>query len=203
MSLRLAAIFAAMALAGCASLVKPDVSAERAALREGQYALDPDHAALVFKIDHLGFSRFIGRFETFSASLDFDQANPSAARVEAVIDVASLDVANDEFSATLAGPNWFDADAFPQAVFRSTAVEVTGESAGVMTGELTLHAVTQPVRLDVVFNGGGRDRLRGGAYIVGFSAAGEISRSAFGVDRFKGLISDDVMIEIEAEFVRR
>jgi len=200
------AIAAMILAAGCASalapVLKPNVSAEATALRDGAYELDKTHAALHFKIDHLGFSEFVGRFERFDASLDFDAETPQAARIDAVIDMASLDIANDEFAATLMGPDWFDAGAFPEAVFRSTAIEVTGDNTGVMTGEMTLHGVTAPVSFDVTFNGGGNDRLRR-AYIVGFSATAVIDRMAFGVDRFKGLIADDVIIEIEAEFIRK
>ncbi len=189
-------------LTGCASLVAPRVAAEPAALKEGQYALDPSHAALTFKIDHLGFSNYVGRFERFDAELDFDAEDPAAARVEAVIDVSSLDIANDDFAATLTGPDWFDAAAFPEAVFRSTAIEITGENTGRMTGDLTLKGVTAPVTLDVVFNGGARDILRG-AYVVGFSASGTFDRTVFGVDKFAGVVGNEVTIEIEAEFERK
>ena len=155
--------------AGCASLVAPNVASEPAALKAGAYALDQNHALLLFKINHLGYSAYVGRFEKLDATLDFDAANVSAARVEAKIDIASLDVANDEFARTLTGADWFDAAAFPEAVFRSTSVEKTGETTGRMTGDLTLHGVTAPVTLEVAFNGGARDILRGG-YVVGFSA---------------------------------
>lgn len=196
-----AASTALLTLAACASLVAPRVSSEAVALKAGAYALDPAHASLVFKVDHLGFSAYLGRLERFDATLDFDAGNPETARVEAAIDIASLDVANDEFAATLLGDDWFDAGRYPQAVFRSTAIERTGEATGRMLGDLTLKGVTAPVALDVTFNGGAQDLLRGG-YVVGFSARGEFSRKAFGVDRFDGLIGDTVSMEIEAEFVR-
>lgn len=198
----LAGLLALFALAACASLIAPDVKTGAAALKAGEYALDPNHAALVFKVDHMGFSHFTGRFERFDAALDFSEADPAGAHLEAIIDMTSLDIANDEFAATLTGPDWFDAAAFPQAVFRSTAVEITGENAGRIAGDLTLHGVTAPVVLDAVFNGGGRDILRGG-YVIGFSATGTIDRAAFGVDRFSGIVGDQVEIEIEAEFLRR
>ena len=205
--IRLLSIFAILLAAACASaltpVLKPSVTQGAGALRPGAYELDPDHAALHFRINHLGFSTFIGRFERFGASLDFDEADPASARVEALIDMTSLDVANDDFAETLLGPQWFEAAEFPQARFVSTAVTVTGDNAGTLTGDLTLHGETHPVTLDIVFNGGGRDRLRGGAYIAGFSARGMISRAAFGVDRFSGLIADEVEIEIEAEFKRQ
>lgn len=189
------------AVAGCASLVAPKVASEPAALKAGAYALDRKHASLLFKVNHLGYSDYVGRFESFDATLDFDAANVSAAHVEAKVDIASLDVANEEFARTLIGPDWFDAAAYPEATFISTQVERTGETTGRMTGDLTLHGVTQPVTLDVTFNGGAQDILRGG-YVVGFSARGSFSREAFGVDKFDGIVGDDVAIEIEAEFVK-
>lgn len=192
-------IIVASTLSACASLVTPHVATGSEALRAGAYRLDPRHASLVFKINHMGFSDYVGRFERFDASLDFDEADPAAARVDATIDMTSLDVAYDEFAATLTGPNWFDAARFPQAVFHSTSIAATGDNTGTMTGDLTLHGVTRPVTLDVTFNGGGQDLLRG-AYVVGFSAHGAINRDDFGVDRFDGIVSDEVKIEIEAEF---
>jgi len=196
---------ALLACAGCSSFaaaLAPDVNTEAAALREGAYVLDRDHAALIFKVDHLGFSKFVGRFDRFDVSLDFDPDNPEAARVEAIIEMASLNVAVDGFARTLLGSNWFDAEAHPRAIFRSTGVTITGDNEGVLNGDLTLRGVTQPVSMAVTFNGGGNDRLRG-AYVTGFSGTMVIDRNAFGVDRFGGLVGDEVVLEIEAEFKRR
>ena len=201
--LRAAIAASAMLLvSSCASLVKPNVSAAPAALKAGEYHLDKKHAALLFKIGHLAFSKFVGRFDRFDASLDFDASAPENAVVDAAIDMTSLDVANPDFAATLTGPSWFDAAKFPEARFTTTRIEKTGETTGRMTGDLTLHGVTEPVTLDVVFNGGANDILRGG-YVVGFSAKGVISRGEFGVDKFDGIVGDDVEIEIEAEFVKK
>lgn len=195
-----------LVLAGCQSLIaavaRPDVTTARVELEGGAFRLDPTHAAVIFRINHLGYADYIGRFEMLDASLDFDPERPEASSLTATIEIASLDIANDDFAATLIGPDWFDAEAHPQAVFRSTAIEVTGENTGRITGDLTLKGVTAPVMLDVTFNGGGDDRLRG-AYVVGFSAKGEFDRTDFGVDRFSGLITDMVRIEIEAEFLRQ
>ncbi len=194
-------MIALLFVTGCASVVTPSVNNEAAALRGGAYRLDETHASLLFKIDHLGFSNYVGRFEKFSASLDFDEEDVTAARVSAIIDMASLDIANDEFGETLMGPQWFDAVQFPQAVFESNAISLTGDNTGTMTGDLTLHGITQPVTFDVTFNGGARDILRS-AYIVGFSARTTIDRTDFGISKFAGIITNDVVLEIEAEFIR-
>jgi len=196
-------VFAPSCASTLAPLVAPQVITEASALREGAYQLDPDHAALIFRVDHLGFSDFIGRFEIFDAVLDFDPDDPQAARIDAIIEIGSLDIANDAFAETLTSGQWLDAARFPQARFLSTGMEITGASSGIVTGEFTLHGVTAPMELAVTFNGGARDRLRGGAYVVGFSATGEFDRTEFGVDRFSGVVGDMVSIEIEAEFIRR
>jgi polyisoprenoid-binding protein YceI len=204
---RLVAISASTVLivSGCNSLagavLKPSTSTETAALEAGDFELDPRHAALLFRIDHLGFADYVGRFERFDASLSGDASNPEAAKVEAIIDMTSLDIADDAFAAELMGPDWFDAARYPQAVFRSVTIRRTGEATADVVGELTLHGVTQPLTLAVTFNGAAFDRLRG-RDVAGFSASATIDRSAFGVDRFSGLITNEVRIEIEAEFVR-
>ncbi|MEO0983548.1 MAG: YceI family protein, partial [Pseudomonadota bacterium] len=122
-------------------------------------------------------------------------------RVDAVIDMTSLDVANDEFSETLKGPDWFDAGRYPEAVFRSSSIEVTGENEGVLRGDFTMHGVTNPIEMDVVFNGGGYDMLRG-AYVLGMSAETKVKRSDYGVSKYRPLVRNTVKIEIEAEFLR-
>ncbi len=187
---------------GCASLITPKPGAERAALRDGAYRLDPDHASVLFKIDHLGYSNYVGRFNRLNAVLDFSTDDPQASTLEAIVEIDSLDVANDAFSRTLLGPSWFDGTRFPQAIFRSTSVEITGDQNGRITGDLTLRGVTAPMMLEVTFNGGAQDLLRGG-YVLGFSAVGVLDRTQFGVDALSGVIASEVRLEIEAEFIRR
>lgn len=195
----------AVTLTACASLaapvLKPDVSAEPATLPAGAWTLDEKHAALTFKINHLGYAGYVGRFERFSAVLDGDAKDPANARLTATIDMSSLDIANDDFARTLTGPDWFDAAAHPQAVFRSDKIKLTGPDTADITGTLTLKGRSAPVTLLARFNGGAFDRLRG-ANVIGFSATGTLRRSDFGVSKFSGLLTDEVSLDIEAEFTK-
>ena len=100
------------------------------------------------------------------------------------------------------GSGWFDATTFPQAVFRSTAIDMTGENTGRVTGDLTLHGVTRPVILDVTFNGGATDLITG-RYTLGFAATGTFKRSEFGVNDYIPAVGDEVQLEIYAEFQRQ
>ncbi|MFT4862936.1 MAG: polyisoprenoid-binding protein YceI [Pseudohongiellaceae bacterium] len=194
-------VFACSAfLVSCDRLLTPDFETDMAELSTGQYTLDPDHATLLWKINHLGFSTFIGRFNAFDASLDFDPENIGNSILEVIIDTTSLDINNAEFSEELKGPNWFDSEAFPQAVYRTTSLLSSNENSFVFQGELTLLGVTAPVPLNVEFHGGGRNFLTR-ANTIGFSANTTFQRSAFGLDRFTSFgIGDDIELEVHVEF---
>lgn len=198
-------LLALITLSGCSTLasavLKPAIDTAASSVPAGDYALDKAHGSILFKIDHLGYSTYIGRFERFDASLSGDPESPENATVSAIVDIASLDIANPEFAAELLGPDWFDAATYPTASFRTSGVRISSVNQADIRGDLTLRGKTQDVTLKARLNGSAYDRLRG-ADVVGFSATLAISRSAFGLDRYSGLLTDEVRIEIEAEFVR-
>lgn len=192
---------AALWLAGCGYLLPRAGTALPAELPAGSYRLDPEHASLLFKLDHLGFSQLVGRFDRFDATLDFDPAAPEAARLTVLVDTASIDLDLPAFEAELRGPRWFDADRFPQAHFKSRGIAITGANRGRVDGELTLHGDTAPVMLEVTFNGAG-DSLLTGRYTLGFGATGTLLRSDFGLGAYAPAVGDEVVLEIYAEFQR-
>lgn len=195
-------ILLALALGGCGYLLPHGhQTTEVASLPEGAYRLDPDHATILFKIDHLGFSKLVGRFDRFDATLDFDPQAPETAKLVVTIDAASIDLGLPAFEQDLRGANWLDIERFPEARFESQGIAITGEDTGAITGGLTLHGTTAPVTLDVTFNGGGSSLLTG-AYTLGFEAHGSVLRSTFGLGALAPAIGDEVILEIHAEFLQ-
>lgn len=191
-----------LGLGGCGYLLPHGhQTTEVASLPEGTYRLDPDHATILFKIDHLGFSKLVGRFDRFDATLDFDPQAPEAARLVVTVDPASIDLGLPAFEQDLRGPSWLDVERHPEARFESQGIAITGPDTGTVTGDLTLHGVTAPVTLAVTFNGGGSSLLSG-AYTLGFAARGSVSRGAFGLGALAPAIGDEVDLEIHAEFAR-
>lgn len=186
-------------LAGCGTLLKPNVKTGIVQLEKGSYGLDQTHVAVLFKINHMGLSTFVGRFNKVDASLEFDPNNIVAAKLSAVIDVASIDVNNPDLEETLRGSSWFDTEKYPQAFFRTTRVNQLDQNSAVFSGELTLHGVTAPIQLTVHFNGGANNMLTG-FYTLGFSAVSSFNRSTFGVDYLIPAIGDAVELEVFAEF---
>ena len=188
-------LFLLMAL-GCGAPLA--AASETSQITSGAYALDKNHASLLFRINHLGFSLFHGRFDSFDARLRFDAKEPEKSVVEATIDVKSIDTNNSKLEEELRGEKFFNTDKFPTATFKSIHVTRSGDS-GTMIGQLTLMGVTKPVTLNVTFHGGGIHPMSKKP-VVGFGARGAFNRSQWGINYGIPNVGDEVSIEIEGEF---
>jgi polyisoprenoid-binding protein YceI len=197
-----AGLLFSLLLTGCISLITPQVTPELAALKPGQYRLDSNHAALNFKIQHLGLSTYVGRFNTMAANLDFTPDNMSKASLEAEVDISSIDVNNLKLEQTLQNSTWFDSQQFPKAYFKSHSVTPTTQGAFIFNGILTLHGVSKPISFTAHFHGGA-DNWMTGKYTLGFSAKASILRSDFGMASYIPIVGDEVELEIYAEFLRQ
>lgn len=95
-------------------------------------------ATVLFDVD--------GEFEKFSVSIDGDPSRPKTVKVEANIEVASLNTNNAKRDNHLKSPDFFDAAKFPMIRFASTGVKMQGSQL-VVTGNLTMHGVSKLVSL--------------------------------------------------------
>ena len=197
--IRILSLLAALALTACVSPATTDP----AELPSGEWALDPGHTSVTWRVRHLGLSWYTARFDTAEASLTFDPASPEAAQLTAIVDAASVSTGDREFDETLRGSGWFDAERHPEIVFRSNRIEVTGETTGRIHGELTLKGVTADAVLETEFYGGTFNPLER-AQALGFGASMTVDRTSFGVGNLPGnFIGDEVRLRIEAEFLRK
>ncbi|WP_188260424.1 YceI family protein [Azospirillum tabaci] len=165
------------------------------------YKLDPAHTAVVFIVDHLGFAKAMGRFNTVAGELSFDKDAADKSSLSVTIDTTSVDTNHAKRDEHLKSPDFFNAKEFPKMTFKSTKIEKTGEKTGKLHGDLTLLGVTKPVVLDVAFN---KDGVSPASKMdtVGFSARGTIKRSDFGMKYGVPNIGDDIQIIIESEAVK-
>lgn len=190
-------------LAGCSALLTPKVERAFSLLKDGQYTLDSSHTSVLFKVQHMGLSTYVGRFNEFSAQLNFDPENKHATAISAEIPVASIDVNNDFLRDTLLKDDWFDEENFKTIKFKSTKAE-SGQTDNQLRvfGELLLKGKVMPIELISTFHGGAFNLLTG-HYTIGFSGSTTINRSDFGIDSYLGLVGDKVDIEIHAEFQKQ
>lgn len=201
-STRMAALAALVCLSACAALIQPDLDKGIAGLKPGEYKVDPSHTTILFKVNHLGFAKFVGRFNVFEANLDFTPENFANARLSARVDMASVDVNSEKLEKTLTGTSWFNVRQHPYAGFETTSARLVGEDRAIFTGEMTFLGRTSAVQIDVKFNGGGINLLTS-SYTIGFEAHTVFNRSDFGLDKFIPAIGDEIELEVHAEFKRQ
>ena len=196
----------AVPFALCASIPQPvraqQANTSPASVQAGGYVLEPNHTQVGFRVKHMGFSFYDGRFSGASGALTLDPAKPGSSTVTISVPVASVSTTSAKLDGELKDADWLDAKAFPTMTFKSTAVApVDGDKAKV-TGDLTLHGVTKPVTLDVRFVGSGVNPLDK-KYTAGFAIEGDIQRSAFGITKYVPLIGDAVHLTINGAFEKK
>ena len=172
----------------------------------GDYSVDPAHSQIGFEVTHMVIATVDGHFDDYTVNLSFNPDDLSAFSVEAVINTASITTENDKRDNHLKSPDFFDVAKFPQMIFKSNKVEKT-ESGYVAKGSLTIRGVTKEVDLPFTIKGPIKDPW--GNKRIGIEGETEINRQDFGVKWSKTMdggglvVSDEVQIKIDAEFVEQ
>ena len=205
--MRLSVTLAILGLAAAAQAGDNVPAQVQAPVPAGAYSLDKAHTSLIFRVNHLGFSHFTGRFTRYDAKLTFDPAKPTASNISVTIDPASItsDNAPDGFLEVLNGDKFLDTAKYPEMKFTSRSVEAGQDGSLRIRGELTIRGVTKPLTLDARYNGGYAGHPYDPRARVGFSAHGTFKRSDFGVSA--GIpsatmpwgVGDEVEVQIETE----
>jgi polyisoprenoid-binding protein YceI len=162
---------------------------------------DKAHSSLGFSITHLGISDQIGTFKTFETTIKSEKADFSDAVIELKADVASISTGVDMRDNHLKSADFFDVAKYPTLDFVSTGLKADGTNKFKLTGNLTLHGVTKPVTLDLLFRGTVANPMSK-APTSGFQVSGTIKRSDFGIGAgFPApMLSDEVAIKANGEF---
>jgi polyisoprenoid-binding protein YceI len=163
------------------------------------YAVDPAHSSIAFKISHLGLSWVHGRFNDFSGEFTIDP-DASKASFQMTIKAESIDTNQAKRDGHLRSPDFFDTKKFPTLTFKSTAVKEMKDGYQV-TGDFTLHGVTKPITFGLV--GGRKAEFPKGVSRTGYSAELTLKRSDFGINKFAEAIGDNVYISLSFEGTKK
>jgi polyisoprenoid-binding protein YceI len=168
-------------------------------LHAATYTFEPQHTQGVIRWNHLGFANPTAQFNNVQGTLEFDPADPTRSSVTVTIPLTSMSTGVPDLNDDFQSSDFFDFAKFPAATFKSTAVQ-KGAAANTLrvTGVLSLHGVTKPVRLDVTLNKIGINP-RNQVPTVGFEAMAKLKRSDFGLGRYVPQVSDEIEIHITAE----
>jgi polyisoprenoid-binding protein YceI len=168
----------------------------------GTWTIDPAHTTLSFAVRHL-MSRVRGTFSDVSGQI-LTSPDPSGSAAVASIAVSSVSTGSQMRDDHLRSADFFDAQRYPVMQFASRALR-RADAGWVLSGELTIRDVTQPVDLEVEFLGTDPDGLQGEPRI-GFSARTSVRRRDFGItfglaaDGTRIVIGDkvDIVLDVQA-----
>jgi len=169
----------------------------------GTYQINSPHTQVLFTLSHLGFSEYTGMFTMPTGTLTLDPANPANDKVDVTIPIDQVRTTVAALDAHLKTPDFFDAAKYPTAHFVSTKVTGTEDGAATIDGNLTMHGVTRPISLDARFVGAGTGVMGKPVPNIGFAATATIKRSDFGITHEIPLVSDTVVLTINAAFEKK
>ncbi|WP_324719616.1 YceI family protein [Salinimicrobium sp. HB62] len=172
------------------------------AFAQDTWKADKAHSQVSFGITHMGISEVEGLFREFDATIEAAEEDFSDAKYTVEIKVPSVDTGVEMRDNHLRNADFFDAEKYPEMTFVSTSSEKVGEGKYKVTGDLTFHGITKPVTLDVWHRGTVENQQ--GNKISGFAISGTIKRSDFdlGPGFPEAVLSDEVLIDVDAEFKR-
>jgi len=183
------------------------------------WQLDKPHSFIEFEVEHIVVLKKVekmdgsytlgvtkGKFKEFDISLKTTDGDFLKSKIEAKIDVNSVDTGNELRDAHLESESFFYAKEFPEIKFNSKSIDLYGKDIYKITGELTIRGVTEEVELDVDFNSRSQNLAK--SDYLSISMEGILNRYDFGMDwnvvmeggGFR--VSSNVRFNIQANFIR-
>ncbi|MFG6504196.1 YceI family protein [Microbacterium sp. P05] len=169
--------------------------------KAGTWVLDPAHSEVTFSVRHMMISKVRGTFGLKSATLIAPE-NPLDTKVEASVDVSSIDTKDEGRDTHLRSAEFFDVEKYPTMDFHSTGVRIENGDM-LVDGNLTIRGITKPVTFAFDFGGFGVDPW--GNYKAGATAKTVINREDFGLtwnaalETGGVLVGKDVTIELDLQ----
>ncbi|MGA9018926.1 MAG: YceI family protein [Candidatus Cybelea sp.] len=140
-------------------------------------AIDAGKSRAQFSVAHIWVERVTGTVPILGGSVTLLPGSLIPQSASAVLDATGITTGEPDRDRSLESLDFFDAAKFPQWTFASTRIVPKGPASFEMDGDLTIHGVTQPERLDVTASG---DPLH-----PEYRAKAQIDRHAFGMLRIR------------------
>ena len=175
----------------------------------GRHRIGPDSGRLTLRTYRSGLAAQAGHdliidVTRWSAQIDEPGDNSAPDRLDATIDLTSLDIREgrggvmsltDRDRRDIAGQarKQLDTGRFPEASYTATSFAPDDAGGGVIDGTLTLHGQSRPLRLQVSKTGDGRYR-----------ATATVIQSQFGIKPYSGMfgalkLRDAVEVEVTVD----
>ncbi len=161
------------------------------AIPTGTWNVDPAHSKIGFAVKHMGIATVRGDFTEFEGTLEIGE-DLSTAKAYGTVKAASVDTNEPQRDEHLRSPDFFDVAQFPELRFESTEIEALDEDEFRITGQLTIHGVTDEIVLHAEIQGTDTDPW--GNERVGLEVTGQLSRADYGMKFNQALGSGNMLV---------
>ena len=135
-----------------------------------------------------------GQFKSFDAEIHFDPDKLDESKIKITVQLTSLTTPYKDLTDTLITPSWFDAKAFPQAIFEASHFSKLDKDKYQADGTLTIRDKSAPVTLIFTADQSQKDK----AIVKGNTT---INRSTFGVGQGEWSSTKEIKDPVEVNFV--
>jgi polyisoprenoid-binding protein YceI len=143
-------------------------------LPEGTWNVDPVHSTVGFAVDYM-VGTFTGTFSPVEARVEVTE---DGQRLTGTAPVSGVRVQDENLTAHLQSPDFFDAERAPEITFASREIRRDGEGIEI-DGDLTIKNRTLPVRATGTVTEPADDPFGGVRYALRLEA--EVDRTEYGI----------------------
>ncbi|HOT15618.1 MAG TPA: YceI family protein [Bacteroidales bacterium] len=171
-----------------------------------KWNVDKVHSNVGFTVQHMVISEVDGSFKVFDGSIVAKNADFTDADINFTVDIKSINTDNEMRDNHLKSADFFDADKYPQMVFKSISFKKLTGNKYELIGTLTIKGVSKQVKLDVTYGGTAKDPY--GNIKSGFKVSGIINRFDYGLkwntltEAGGAMVGQDVVLNIKLEFTQ-
>ncbi|HEY6324993.1 MAG TPA: YceI family protein [Candidatus Cybelea sp.] len=136
-------------------------------------AIDVARSKATFDVTHVFVEHVVGTIPIASGTVVLKPGSAIPVSAAAVLDATRIASGDSDRDVSLRSPDFFDTARFPTWTFISTKIVPKGDASFEMQGNLTIHGVSRPERLDATVTGDPAD--------PSYHATARIDRHAFGM----------------------
>ncbi|MFV5703274.1 YceI family protein [Flavobacterium sp. XS2P12] len=161
-------------------------------MTNSNWAIDPTHSEIGFKVKHMMFTNVSGKFNVFEATIENENDQFETSKISFNTDVNSISTGNTDRDNHLISADFFDTENYPLLTFNSTEIKKINDGLFQINGDLSIHGVTKNISLEAEYSGLMKDPW--GNTKAGLSLNGKINRKDFGLTWNASLETGGVLV---------
>ena len=166
---------------------------------QSTWKFDKAHSRVGFSVSYLVITDVEGNFEEFEGAITSNGDDFQDATIEFTAEISSINTENEKRDSHLQSDDFFNAENFPQLMFKSKSFKKIDDKNYKLVGDLTMRDVTKEVELDIVYNGMVNDPW--GNTKAGFSLKGEVNRFDYNLKWNKTVEAGGLVVSEEVTII--